>query len=775
MDNPNNIELFLPEALQKELSEEQIRPVGQIEGPTLVLAGAGSGKTRVLTFRILNILHSKRAAPYNIVAVTFTNKAANEMKSRLSKLLKSDHIVNQLWIATFHSLFARILRQHAEVLGFTRAYVIYDDQDQLSLLKDILKKLNIDDKLYPPKSFSERISRLKSKAILPNQTPAQKGNSIIDDHLVKVYTAYQEGLKRNNAMDFNDLLLNSYILFKDHPKILENYRELFKYILIDEYQDTNRLQYLLIHMLATPRNNLFVVGDEDQSIYRWRGADIQNILNFEKDFSNSSIYKLEENYRSTQNILLAASKLIKQNTERKEKELWTNNPTGDKISLNYLNSDNEEALTIAGKIDALNRNKNIPLSDIAIFYRTNAQSRMIEDILRSNNIPYRIYGGLRFYDRAEIKDMLSYLRILLNPKDDVSLKRIINLPARGIGKTTIEKASFKSFDLNKSLFETIEMHLNDCEISTGGKRNLGKFLNLYSQLKECSLELSPSDLLLEVFKVTGYHDHLIKQDTIESTSRIENVYELSNAIQDYEERVEAPTLEGFLEEIALISDHKNETAENKQVPGQEVSMMTLHLSKGLEFPVVFISGLEENILPHIRATQSFDTSELEEERRLLYVGMTRAQERLFLSSSQIRRNWGNYQYQIPSRFLREIPEEFLLEESSQISQNRRLGRGKEGENLTLIEGQFDNSHNKDDTKFYFESDPGPSDMDSTSENNNPINSNRYQIGQKIKHAEYGKGIIVHIEGASKNEKVTIDFTHFGAKKFVSKFLKIELY
>ena len=636
------------------------------EGPLLVLAGAGSGKTRVITFRIAHLIYNQGIFPGNILAVTFTNKAAEEMKGRILKLCKSaqnsdsrtetrNHM-DGIWIGTFHSICLRLLRRHCQVLGFRNDFTIYDKSDQMGLVKECVRELNINEDMYSASSISSRISFLKGRMITPDEFSRSSRGFGIDDKVLKVYSLYQDKLVSNNAMDFDDLIVRCIDLFEKESEILSRYQDKFRYILVDEYQDTNPSQYRLLNLFADKHKNICAVGDDDQSIYRFRGAEIQNILNFEKDYPSAMVIKLEQNYRSTGSILNLAGQLIEKNSGRREKRLWTENPGGEPVVYNRVDDERGEAKYIVNSIRSMMRDGRTP-AHFAVLYRTNAQSRVIEEGLRDSGIPYIIVGGIKFYERREVKDIIAYIRLALRADDDFSLRRIINVPQRGIGKVTLKSIDKLSVDYRISLYEAaIKMSVEN--------PRLGKFIELIESLRPLVNVLSPSGFVKKVFELTGYTEALKRDDNADD--RIENVFELLGAVKKYEEKIPDGGLRGFLDEVSLLSDideHINlgasQTKEEKGYGARNsVSLMTLHSAKGLEFPVVFITGLEDGILPHVRSLDRED--DIEEERRLCYVGVTRAMERLYLTAALNRSLFGQSQTMRESRFLRDIKRDVKL-------------------------------------------------------------------------------------------------------------------
>ena len=672
------------------LNDKQKEAVINTEGPMLVLAGAGSGKTKVLTTKIAYLIEEKNVDPYNILAITFTNKAANEMKERVEKMLGV--YTNKIQISTFHSFGLSIIKNNYKKLGLTSNFTIVDADDSLTTVKRILKDMNLDPKFFNPKVIRNRISNAKNELMDPYELDKFTNNEL-DEITVKVYIEYQKKLKINNSVDFDDLLMLPIILFNENGEILKWYQDRFKYILIDEYQDTNRVQYILTKMLSAKYKNICVVGDPDQSIYGFRGSNYKNILNFEHDYENAKVILLEQNYRSTQNILGAANSIIKNNKNRKEKRLWTDNIGGEKVLYKRCEDEKEEANFIASKINNLIKDK-YPLNEIAVLYRTNAQSRNIEDVMLKNNIPYKVVGSFYFYNRKEIKDLISYLKLIYNPNDDISLNRIINVPKRGIGLKTMENLTTKANILNDSIFNTIE----------SGKEL--QFKNLILSFIEASEEITLTELVELILDKTGMRKELESEDTIEASSRLENLDEFKSVTKSFEDKMGIVSLGEFLDEISLVSDveeHKNRN--------DVVTLMTVHSAKGLEFDYVFLIGLEEGIFPHTMSLNSND--EIEEERRLCYVAITRAKKELILLNAKKRLLFGQDNYNPQSRFLNEIDEEYLKKE---ILHQKNIFSSKK----TNI------------------------DTDAN-----------YSLGEKIKHEKYGEGIIIGMD----KSVLTIAFPH----------------
>jgi DNA helicase-2/ATP-dependent DNA helicase PcrA len=645
--------------LKKELNPQQIEAVLDNSSSLLVFAGAGSGKTRVLTFKIAYLIKEKNIDPFKILAITFTNKAASEMKRRIISLV--GNVGQYMWVSTFHSFCARLLRKEISKLGFTPNFVIYDSDDSLKLISRCIKDAGFDLKMVPPKSVKEAISATKN-ILKDSEDYARKAFDPFEKMVAKIFKNYEKELKEADALDFDDLLLSTVNLFKEYPDTLEKYRQQFEYILVDEFQDTNIAQNEIILMLFSGKNKVFAVGDDDQSIYSWRGAQVKNIINFDKNFDNTRIIKLEQNYRSTSNILNAANELIKNNYSRSKKKLWTGNPSGELISKYRAQNEQEEAKYIAGKILKLKDDENKRYKDFAIFYRTNAQSRVIEETFMRERIPYRIFGGLKFYDRKEIKDMLAYLKLITNPNDYVSLQRIVNVPARGIGKVSLDNIAKYAFKNDTSFCEAFYNFKEVNTLNSGIKSRIKNFINTIEALAEYSGKNTISQTLEFIWEKTGYLKELNEENTIDAMSRIENLRELLTVIKEFEERHETANSEKlnlveFLQEIALISD-----IDNFDENADTVILMTLHNAKGLEFDNVFMIGMEEGIFPHIRSiTSGYD--DIEEERRLCYVGMTRAKNRLIMTSSIMHFIYGDQRERLVSRFIEEIPKKYFMDEN----------------------------------------------------------------------------------------------------------------
>ncbi|WP_420819590.1 DNA helicase PcrA, partial [Paenibacillus pinistramenti] len=651
----------IEQAIQK-LNPEQKKAVLATEGPLLIMAGAGSGKTRVLTHRIAYLIGTRKAPPWAILAITFTNKAAREMQERVSSLVGSEG--REIWVSTFHSMCVRILRRDIERIGFTSNFSILDSTDQLSVIRNCMKELNIDTKKFEPKAIQALISAAKNELVTPDQYEKKIGD-YMQDIAAKVYKMYQRRLRSNNSLDFDDLIMKTIELFKEVPEVLDFYQKKFKYIHVDEYQDTNRAQYMLCKMLADSHHRICVVGDSDQSIYRWRGADITNILNFEEDYPEATTIMLEQNYRSTSTILNAANEVIGQNSGRRPKKLWTDKGEGAKIKVYRGDSEHDEGYFVTSEIHKNIKNAK-SYRDHAILYRTNAQSRVIEEILIKSDIPYQIVGGIKFYDRKEIKDMLAYLRLLSNPDDDISLTRIINVPKRGIGDTTVAKLAAAAAERNTSIFKALE-YVDDLGFAGRTRNTLVEFYDMIVSLVRMVEFLSVTELTEKTLELTEYRLELQRENTLESKSRLENIDEFLSVTMEFEKNNEDKSLVAFLTDLALIADIDSMNDDEQEADSSDaVVLMTMHSAKGLEFPVVFIIGMEEGVFPHSRAF--LDNEELEEERRLAYVGITRAEEQLFLTCAQMRTLFGRTTANPPSRFLEEIPEE--LKEDTDIARDR---------------------------------------------------------------------------------------------------------
>ncbi len=724
-----------------KLNREQREAAVCTEGPLLILAGAGSGKTSTMTHRIAYMIKEKGISPYNILAVTFTNKAAKEMKDRVEDLMGAG--VN-MWILTFHSACLRILRSHAEALGYGRDFTVYDPTDQKALVKSIMKEYSIDSKRYTPSYFLGIISKCKEQRISPEDYRAVNGSDFTGELIHKVYSRYEAQMKKNNSMDFDDLLLNAVKLFEREEEVLLKYLNRFRYIMVDEYQDTNRLQYLFVKMIAEAHNNICVVGDDDQCIYQWRGADIRNILEFEKDFKSARVIKLEQNYRSTGNILDAAHSVISNNRGRKPKRLWTAAEKGSKIVYFRGEDERDEAYFIAGEINRIKGNDSL-YSDFAILYRTNAQSRTFEEALSRRDIPYRVLGGLRYYDRKEIKDMMCYMRLVQNQADDLALVRIINEPKRGIGGKTVEKLQSLASVRGESLFET----LKDREVisSLSSKASAG-IESLVEVIEGCSGEkdsMRISDIYDELLVKTGYLKALEDQNTLEAESRMENLMEFKSVIYDYEKEDPNITLGEFMERIALLAEVDNhDSGENAVV------LMTMHSAKGLEFPYVFMPGMEDGLFPGWRAFDSPDG--LEEERRLCYVGITRAKKRLWLTSAERRTMYGKTDYTRESQFLRELDKSLI--EGDGIYEKKNSGKG------AFTDGIKEETSFKPFDQLKYARQQTRKKVEAASED--------FAAGDTVSHPKFGKGVVTDFDG----KVITVEFED-GRKKLAAGFAPIK--
>ncbi len=752
------------------LNEAQRKAVEATEGPLMVIAGAGAGKTRVLTYRVAHLMN-KGIDSFNILALTFTNKAAREMKERIGAIV-GDTEAKNLWMGTFHSIFARILRAEADKLGYPNNFTIYDTQDSVSVITKIIKEMQLDKDVYKPKQILSRISQYKNNLITVR---AYFNNAELQEHDAAamrpktgdIYKVYVERCFKSGAMDFDDLLLRTNELLTRFPEVLSKYQDRFRYILVDEYQDTNHSQYLIVKALASRYENLCVVGDDAQSIYAFRGANIQNILNFQNDYPDAQLIRLEQNYRSTKNIVKAANAIIAKNKNQIQKEVWTSNEEGELIKVYRALSDGEEGRYVAGTIfdKALSEQK--PYKDFCVLYRTNAQSRAIEEALRKKNIPYKIYGGLSFYQRAEIKNVLSYLRVLVNPNDEEALMRIINYPKRGIGQTTINKLIVGANEKGLSLYETLQnAHRFDLGINAGTLKKLREFYTLMESYIIMQKTQDAFEVAAYIIKTSGIIKSLKEDDTPEGISRYENVQELLNSIKGYveeEKQIEDgnPSLTGFLENVALSSDLDNDAEQDEN----NVSLMTIHLAKGLEFPVVMIVGLEENLFPSMMALNS--RQDLEEERRLFYVALTRGEQHVLLSYAVTRYRWGKLVDSEPSRFIEEIDESFL---DTTFAFPKRKIVNNAGLDASIFGANLSNSSTKKPQRAV-QKKLKPLKKIASSENETQAWIDDLKVGLKIEHTRFGKGKIVRIEGNKEDIKIIIHFQHLGKKKLLYKFAK----
>lgn len=756
------------------------------EGPLLILAGAGSGKTRVLTHRIAYLIEEKNVQPYNIMAITFTNKAAGEMRERVNKIVGFG--AEQVWVSTFHSACVRILRRYIDRIGYSNDFTIYDTEDQKKLLKEVIKNLNLDSKMYKENAVLGKISDFKNKLITTGEVAQMAQSDYKIMNLSRIYNNYQEALSKNNALDFDDLIMKTVILFKKCPDVLEGYQERFKYIMVDEYQDTNAAQFAFIKLLASKYKNLCVVGDDDQSIYKFRGADISNILQFEKNFNNARVVKLEQNYRSTKTILEAANEVIHNNIGRKDKTLWSDNEQGDKIDLYQADDGYAEADMVASAIKEKVDYGKADYSDYAILYRTNAQSRALEEKLLLRNIPYKIIGGQNFYQRKEIKDILAYLKIICNATDDIAVERIINVPKRGIGATSIVKAKDFSRAYGMNLYES----LLDVKNIPGLERaatKIGKFTDLIENFRVLQERVSLKELVNEILDETGYVAELVAENTDEAKGRIENISELITKVTEYEENTDNPNLAEFLEEVALVSEIDNLSDDSSYVV-----LMTVHSAKGLEFPNVFLCGMEDGLFPGYMSIMAEDKDELEEERRLCYVAITRAMKHLTISYAKRRMIRGENQYNVISRFIKEIPMKLVNSKNVtdrvaasyekkpsfsgfggyEGSLNYGGGSGYMGTNYSNNRSFVANEHKSayrtmaKKPAYNTASNSGfgkqfvvtKSDID-------------YVVGDRVKHVKFGEGTVLGIEDGPRDYQVTVEFDTSGQKMMMASFAKLK--
>lgn len=737
------------------LNDKQKEAVLHFEGPLLILAGAGSGKTRVLTHRIAYLIEEHQVPPYHILALTFTNKAANEMRERVNNII--EYGAGSIWVSTFHSTCVRILRRFIDHLGYDNAFTIYDSDDQKSLMKDICKQLNIDTKKYKERTFLNAISSAKDELKTPQQYADEVAKEYNKKIFGRVYKEYQKRLKQNNALDFDDLIMLTVQLFQQNAEILNHYQERFPFILVDEYQDTNTAQFTLLSLLASRYQNLCVVGDDDQSIYRFRGANIHNILNFEKIFPATKVIRLEQNYRSTKNILAAASGVIKHNSMRKEKTLWTTAEAGAPISYGRYDNEYEEAQGIAADIHRQVKD-GMSYNDFAILYRTNAQSRVFEEKLIYEGIPYRIIGAVNFYARKEIKDILCYLKTINNSADDIAIKRIINIPRRGIGQTTIGRISDYAFSQEMPFYEALR-RVDEIPGCTRASAKIHSFISLieHFRMKLRGEMYSLEDMTQELLDVTGYVRELEAEDTDEANGRIENIESLMNKIVQYEEDNNGGTLNDLLEDIALVAD-----IDTVSDDAEQVLLMTLHSAKGLEFPNVYICGMEETIFPGASAVFGDDPSELEEERRLCYVGITRAMKKLTLTSANQRMRNGEMNFNRPSRFINEIPRHLVKQTYGAVLKPETESKPTEFSRTKA-------SLYTKDRKNPFANNPYiQKGMGSAS----PAGAPDYQVGDRVSHTKFGQGIVRSLTKLTNDYEVVIEFDGFGQRKLRSSFAKL---
>ena len=764
-------------SLLDALNEPQRQAVMATDGPLLILAGAGSGKTRVLTHRTAYLIEECGVNPYNIMAITFTNKAAGEMRERIDQMV--GYGSESIWVCTFHSTCVRILRRYIDRLGFGTNFTIYDSDDQKTLMKDICKRLEIDTKMYKEKMFLSAIYSAKDELIDPIEFETRAAGDYVKRKQAQVYREYQQALKQNNALDFDDLIMKTVELFKLDKEVLASYQDRFRYIMVDEYQDTNTAQFELIRLLALKYQNLCVVGDDDQSIYKFRGANIYNILNFEHHFPDATVIKLEQNYRSTQNILDAANAVIANNQGRKEKRLWTDNGAGDKITFEQLDTAAEEADFVARDIARRVRKGEYQYKDCAILYRTNAQSRLFEERFITANIPYKIFGGVNFYARKEVKDLLAYLKTIDNGQDDLAVRRIINIPKRGIGAASINKVALYAQEQEISFYDALCVAEQVPGLGKAAAK-IRPFVLFIQSMKAKAKLLSVTDLLQEVIETTGYVRELEAEGTDEAEARIENIDELISKAVDYAEGEEAPTLNGFLENVALVAD-----IDSFDENSDYVVLMTLHSAKGLEFPNVYLAGLEDGLFPsYMSITSDNSQAEIEEERRLAYVGITRAKKNLTITSARVRMVRGQTQYGKVSRFVREIPPELLSGkiyepktkeepiEQSTFQKARKAFRtvpsyGGSGYGKEVGEGYGSTFRSSKATKPVYTKVENQRDFGSAG------GALSYQVGDRVRHIKFGDGEVMAIVSGGRDYEVTVDFDKVGTKKMFASFAKLK--
>ena len=740
-------------SIYETLNDMQQKAVYHTEGPLLILAGAGSGKTRVLTHRIAYLIGEKGVNPWNILAITFTNKAAQEMRERVDQIVGNDG--GSVWVSTFHSTCVRILRRYIDRLGYDNNFTIYDTDDQKTLMKDVCRRLDVDTKQYKERALLAAISHAKDELLTPDDMERNAGGDFREKRIAEIYREYQTSLRRNNALDFDDLIVKTVELFRKCGEVLEYWQDRFRYIMVDEYQDTNTAQFKFVSLLASRYENLCVVGDDDQSIYKFRGANIGNILGFERVFPGAKVIRLEQNYRSTQNILNAANEVIANNAERKPKRLWTENPEGDKIHFRQFMNGFEEAEYVVGDIAKGRREGRFQYRDCAVLYRTNAQSRLFEEKCLLANIPYKIVGGVNFYARKEIKDLLSYMKTVDNAADDLAVKRILNVPKRGIGATTITRVQDYADSMQMSFYEALQ---NAREIPSIGRAasKIEGFVSFIQSLKSKAQAYTVEEILEEIIDLTGYVDELKAEDTEESRARIENIDELISKTVSYQDLRSAEgaeaSLSGFLEEIALIADI--DTVD----PGQDyVLLMTLHSAKGLEFPNVYLAGMEDGIFPGSMSVFSADPSDMEEERRLCYVGITRAMKELTLTSARQRMIRGETQYNRVSRFVREIPRELV-----ELGETIQDKKPKIPETSSAKSGYAQ-------MRMAFQANAfQPQNFKVTK-----ADSLDYGVGDTVRHVKFGVGIVKNIVEGGRDYEVTVDFDRAGTKKMFAGFAKLK--
>ena len=760
------------------LNDRQKEAVEYLDGPLLILAGAGSGKTRVLTYKIAYLLEKKIVKPWEILAITFTNKAAKEMKERVEGLVGAE--AQDMWLGTFHSVCVRILKREIELLGYSRDFNIFDEIDKDKVIKEVMKKLNIDDKIYPTGLIKAEISKAKEVMKDDKQYAKDAMGDFRKEEIAKVYTMYQQTLRTNNSIDFDDIIMLTVQLFLEHPDRLEYYQEKYKYVLVDEYQDTNKTQFLLISLLTAGTGNICVVGDESQSIYGFRGADITNILNFEKEFPSAKIIKLEENYRSTKNILNAANEVIKNNSSKIDKVLWTQNKEGEKINYKTLNNEYEEVEYVVETIDDLCRKENKKYSDFAVLFRTNAQARVLEEVFMRTGTPYKLIGGIKFYARKEIKDIISYLKLINNKNDNIALKRIINEPKRGIGDTALDKLDQMAQEKGMSIFELIQDNLNLAGLRSAG--NIILFRDMMNDLMANKGTFKVSDLIKRVLKVSGYEDMLNAEGTKETEIRFENLMEFIGVAIEFENENAENTLEDFLDSIALVSD-----VDNLDESTEAVTLMTMHSAKGLEFDDVFLVGMEEGLFPSKRSIE--EDASTEEERRLCYVAITRAKDQLFLTNTKKRTLYGSTSFSLPSRFIDEIPDNLLTEDSVENKESRGIRRQSSflDDEYKRVETYLSNRDRVQTTKGTIKPQNKPKvgiSVESFLKNLGGATAApqkqmqpgemKYKVGMEVKHKKFGVGTIQNIEPEGDDFKLEIMFENSGFKRLMANFTPLEI-
>ena len=754
------------------LNDKQLEACCTTDGPLLILAGAGSGKTRVITHRIAYLIDEMSVNPYNILAITFTNKAAAEMRERVDNLVGFG--AESVWVSTFHSMCVRILRKHIDKIGGTSSFTIYDASEQKTVVKEVLKYLQLDPKLYPERAMLSAISKAKEGYMTPDDYEKAHAASFRDQKIAEVYRYYQKRLQSNNALDFDDLIFKTIFLFETNPDVLAEYQTRFKYIMVDEYQDTNHTQFILVKMLAAKYRNLCVVGDDDQSIYKFRGANIYNILNFEEEYPDAKVVKLEQNYRSKANILNSANAVIANNEGRKDKRLWTEQEDGEKVTFTRYGTEYEEANGVASRIKIL-KNQGVSLDDIAILYRTNAQSRVLEEKLLYENLPYKIYGGQNFYGRKEIMDLVSYLKVLANPIDDQAIKRIINVPKRGIGATTVDKLDMYAQSNGYNLYDA----LLDIEEVPGMTRNVEKIRKFTDMMEGFKARLVHGEFISEVFDAimdeSGYREALEAEATDEARTRLDNLEELKNKIVTYEESAEVPTLTGLLEDIALVADTEEEDEDG--VPTAKVTLMTLHSAKGLEFPYVFMTGMEERLFPSGMSLDSDDPDALEEERRLCYVGITRAMEKLYMTAAGQRMVHGSTNFEEVSRFVKEIPKHYLEYEEKAFgyapANMDRIPSKKPAEQVIQLKAYGKNNPYTRPATATANPSANPGFGKAFPMGNTASAPASYEVGDKVRHIKFGNGEVIDVIPSGGDQEIVVNFDRVGEKHLFASLVKMK--